>query len=139
MDAIPIDLRTALQDVGKGFLDHVGATVAEATADRVVLELDVEPLHLQPAGVLHGGVHCALVETAASIGGHVWLDGRGTVVGLSNRTDFLRPFAAGQLTATASPIDRGPAQQLWLVEITDSAGKAIARGEVRLHNLPMAD
>lgn len=118
-----------------GFVDHVGAQTVEASGDRVVLTLDVEAHHLQPAGRLHGGVHCTLVETAASIGGHLWLDGKGGVVGVSNHTNFIRGFSAGRLTTTATPIHRGRTQQLWLVEIVDDEGRLIGRGEVRLHNL----
>ncbi|HUR01542.1 MAG TPA: PaaI family thioesterase [Nonomuraea sp.] len=118
-----------------GFVDHVGAQIVEAGPDRVVLHLDVDGRHLQPHGVLHGGVHCTLVETAASVGGDRWLAGKGTVVGVSNHTNFLRGFSAGRLVTTATPIHRGRTQQLWLVEITDEAGKLIGRGEVRLHNL----
>jgi 1,4-dihydroxy-2-naphthoyl-CoA hydrolase len=118
-----------------GFLEHVGVQTVEASADRVVLTLDVEAHHLQPAGRLHGGVHCTLVETAASIGGHLWLDGKGGVVGVNNHTNFIRGVSAGRLTTTATPIHRGRTQQLWLVEIADEQGRLIGRGEVRLHNL----
>jgi 1,4-dihydroxy-2-naphthoyl-CoA hydrolase len=119
-----------------GFVEHVGVQTVEASGDRVVLTLDVEAHHLQPAGRLHGGVHCTLVETAASIGGHLWLDGKGGVVGVSNHTNFIRGFSAGgRLTSTATPIHRGRTQQLWLVEIVDEDGRLIGRGEVRLHNL----
>ena len=118
-----------------GFVEHVGVQTVEASGDRVVLTLDVEPHHLQPAGRLHGGVHCTLVETAASIGGDLWLDGKGGVVGVSNHTNFIRGVSAGRLTTTATPIHRGRTQQLWLVEIVDTEGRLIGRGEVRLHNL----
>ena len=125
--------------VTSGFVDLVGAKIVEEGPDRVVLTLDVDERHLQPAGVLHGGVHCTLVETAASIGGHHWLNGEGGVVGVNNNTNFLRAFRGGRLVTTATPIHRGRTQQLWLVEIADSSGQAIGRGEVRLHNLRQQD
>jgi acyl-coenzyme A thioesterase PaaI-like protein len=40
------------------------------------------------------------------------------------------------VTAVSTPIHRGRRQQLWLVEITDTNGKMVARGQVRLQNLP---
>jgi 1,4-dihydroxy-2-naphthoyl-CoA hydrolase len=136
MSADQVDRSIPLSDVGRGFLHLLGVEISAAGADRVELSLQVGPQHLQPHGVLHGGVHCTLVETAASIGGQEWMAGRGTVVGVSNHTNFLRPFSSGRLTAVATPIHRGRSQQLWLVELHDDAAKLIGRGEVRLHNLP---
>jgi uncharacterized protein (TIGR00369 family) len=119
----------------QGFVSLLGVEIVEGGPDRVVISMEATSAHQQPHGVVHGGVYCTLVETAASIGGHLWLDGRGSVVGVNNNTDFLRPFSTGRLTSTATPVQRGRTQQLWLVEITDDAGKLIARGQVRLHNL----
>lgn len=108
----------------------------EAGPDRVVMSYTVGERHLQPYGIVHGGVHCSIVEAAASIGGALWFGDRGRVVGVSNHTDFLRAAREGHLVATAAPIHRGRTQQLWLVEIRDAEDRMIARGEVRLQNLP---
>lgn len=134
--AARVDRSRTLEDPRTGLLALLGVQVAQAGPDHVVLTLEAGADHSQPHGVTHGGIHCALVESAASVGGHLWMGERGTVVGVSNHTDFIRPFTTGRLTATASPIHRGRSQQLWLVEITSDAGKLIARGEVRLHNMP---
>ncbi len=135
MSAEQVDRSISLQDAARGFLALLGVEVLEAGPDRAVLGMNVKPEHLQPHGVLHGGVHCTLVESAASIGAHEWMAGRGTVVGVSNHTNFIRAFSTGRLTTVATPIHRGRSQQLWQAEITDEAGKLIGRGEVRLHNL----
>lgn len=122
----------------QGLLKLLGIVLEDASPDRVVLAMEVGPNHLQPHGVTHGGIHATLVESAASIGGHLWIKaqrGAGTVVGVANNTDFLRPFTGGRLTATATPIYRGRSAQLWAVEITSVNGKLIARGQVRLHNM----
>jgi len=113
----------------------LGIEIVEASADRVVLSWTVGPQLHQPFGILHGGVHCAAVESAASMGAALWYGERGTVVGVSNHTDFLRSVRDGRLSATAEPIHRGNLQQLWLVNITDADGRLVARGEVRLQNL----
>jgi uncharacterized protein (TIGR00369 family) len=119
-----------------GLDETLGFTFEEATADRVVVSWTVEAHHLQPYGIVHGGVHCAAVETSASIGAAMWFMDRGRVVGVSNHTNFLRAARAGErLLATATPVHRGRSQQLWQVEITDHAQRLVARGEVRLQNL----
>ncbi|RJK92828.1 PaaI family thioesterase [Vallicoccus soli] len=112
----------------------------EASGDRVVVRWTVGPEHLQPVGLLHGGVHCAVVETAASVGAALWLGDRGSVVGVSNSTDFFRAAREGTaLTATAAPLHRGRSQQVWAVEVVDEHGRRVARGQVRLQNLDGAD
>ena len=128
------------QQLPPGLDRTFGFNYDEVTADRVVIRWTVDERQLQPYGIVHGGVYCAAVESTASIGGAIWYAGRGKVVGVSNHTNFLRSARAGDtLTATATPLHRGRLQQLWLVEIDDRAGRRIARGEVRLQNLPAAD
>jgi 1,4-dihydroxy-2-naphthoyl-CoA hydrolase len=121
--------------VDSGLNETLGFALDEASADRVVLSWTVGTQHLQPYGIVHGGVYCSAVEAGASIGAALWLGDRGTVVGVANHTDFLRAVRDGRLVATATPIHRGRSQQLWLVEVRDDGERLVARGEVRLQNL----
>lgn len=125
-------------EVSSGFAKLVGIEFADIGPDRIVLACEITPELLQPYGILHGGVHCTLVETAASLGAAIWLGDRGHVVGVANHTNFLRAARSGRLTAVATPIHRGRTQQLWLVVITDDAERELARGEVRLANVASA-
>jgi 1,4-dihydroxy-2-naphthoyl-CoA hydrolase len=122
-----------------GFEKVLGIEHVELTADRVVLTCEITPDLLQPYGILHGGVHCSLVETAASYGAAVWFGDRGHVVGVANHTNFLRAARSGLLRVVATPVHRGRTQQLWQVAITDETGRDVARGEVRLANIASAD
>ncbi|WP_369799837.1 PaaI family thioesterase [Micromonospora sp. HK10] len=124
-----------MPDVTGGFVALLGLKFDEVSADRVVIRWQVRPELHQPYGIQHGGVYCSVVETAASIGGALWLGDQGKVVGVSNQTDFLRAVRDGELTAVGTPIHRGRSQQLWLVEITDEGGRLVSRGQVRLQNL----
>jgi 1,4-dihydroxy-2-naphthoyl-CoA hydrolase len=121
--------------VHTGLNEALGFTLDEAGPDRVVLSWTVGPQHLQPYGIVHGGVHCSAVEASASIGAALWFGERGKVVGAANHTNFLRAAREGRLVATATPIHRGRSQQLWQVEVTDAEQRLVARGEVRLQNL----
>ncbi|WP_431934201.1 PaaI family thioesterase [Micromonospora sp. RP3T] len=122
-------------DLTGGYVALLGLELDEVSADRVVIRWRVRPELHQPHGIQHGGVYCSVVETAASVGGSLWLGDRGRVVGVSNQTDFLRAVRDGELTAVGTPVHRGRSQQLWLVEITDSDARLVARGQVRLQNL----
>ncbi|HZC74021.1 MAG TPA: PaaI family thioesterase [Jatrophihabitans sp.] len=125
-------------DVAAGGLDStLGFEFKEVSPDRVVLSWTAAAHHLQPYGIVHGGVHCAAVETSASLAAALWFGDRGQVVGVSNHTNFVRASRVGErLYATATPIHRGRSQQLWQVEIVDGSQRLVARGEVRLQNLP---
>lgn len=124
-----------LPDPTGGFTALLGLRIGEATPDRVVVTWDCRPELLQPYGVQHGGVYSSVVESAASIGAALWWGDRGQVVGVSNQTDFLRAVRDGELTAVSTPVHRGRSQQLWQVDITDTDGRLVARGQVRLQNL----
>lgn len=127
-----------LSDLGKGFDTELGLKYIDVTPDGGRAELQIHDKLLQPWGIVHGGVYCSIIESLASVSGAVWFseNGGGTVVGVNNNTDFLRAISSGTVTAESTPIHRGRRQQLWLITITDDTGRLVARGQVRLQNLP---
>ncbi|MGH3643721.1 MAG: PaaI family thioesterase [Mycobacterium sp.] len=125
--------------LGGGFDDEIGLTYVEVTPDGATAQLTITDKLLQPHGIVHGGVYCSIVESVASISAAVWLKANGggdKVVGVNNNTDFLRAITAGMVTAVSTPIHRGRRQQLWVITITDTNDRVVARGQVRLQNLP---
>ncbi len=122
-------------DIAGSFVRHLGVRFTEVGADRVVATWEARPELHQPYGIVHGGVHCSVVETLASVGAALWMGERGKVVGVSNTTDFYRAVREGTLTSTATPLHRGRSQQVWLVETVGPDGAVSARGQVRLQNL----
>ncbi len=112
----------------------MGISITTATPDEVRAELTVETKHLQPYGVVHGGVYCGLIESLASIGAALYALPRGqSVVGLENSTSFVRAVRAGaKLHAVSTPITRGRRTQVWEARVLDEAGKIVATGRVRL-------
>ena len=117
------------------FAEYLGLHLESASGDEVVATWSARPDLHQPYGIVHGGVHCSVVETLASIGAALWIGDEGKVVGVNNNTDFYRAVREGTLTSTATPLHRGRSQQVWLVETLDEDGKVAARGQVRLQNL----
>jgi uncharacterized protein (TIGR00369 family) len=114
----------------------LGVKRVEEGPDKVVVEFTIGEQHLQPFGIPHGGIYCSVHESTASLAGHLWLDGKGLVVGTNNICDFLRQAKVGDtITVTATPIHRGRTQQLWHVESTDQDARLVAQGQVRLANI----
>jgi uncharacterized protein (TIGR00369 family) len=107
-----------------------------ASGDEVACEFEIGDEHLQPFGLVHGGVHCGVIETVTSIGATLHVKARGQeAVGLENTTSFIRAARSGKLFATARPIARGRTNQLWEAWIRDSEDRLIAQGRVRLQNV----
>jgi len=123
-----------------GWDSALGLRIEELTPTRVVGYVDIDERHQQAYGIVHGGVWASIVESVGSHGAAVAAyerTGSMAVVGVANATDFLRPHRAGPVRATGTPIHTGRTQQIWLVEIEGKEdGKLIARGQLRVQNLP---
>ena len=117
------------------FVEYLGVDFTEVSGEKVVATWQARPELHQPYGIVHGGVHCSLVETLASVGAAAWLGDQGKVVGVNNNTDFYRAVRTGTLTSIATPLHQGRSQQVWVVETVDEEGRLTARGQVRLQNL----
>jgi uncharacterized protein (TIGR00369 family) len=118
-------------------LDGVlGVEHVELTADKVVVRFTITEKHLQPFGIPHGGIYCAVHESTASVAAQIWLGEKGVVVGTNNSTDFIRQAKLGDtITVAATPIHRGRTQQLWHLDSVGADGRLVAQGQVRLANL----
>ncbi len=128
-----VDLADALNQNRDGWVSAMDLRYVKATLDEVVAEWTVGPQHRQAYGIVHGGVHCGVIETLASVGAALNAMGRGqSVVGLENHTSFLHAVREGTLRATARPLTRGRRSQVWEGTITDATGRVVATGRVRL-------
>jgi 1,4-dihydroxy-2-naphthoyl-CoA hydrolase len=112
-------------------------TMLEATVDRVVATMPVQPKVHQPFGLLHGGASVALAETVASLGAYLnVMDSGMGAVGLEINANHLKAKRDGILTATATPIHKGRSTHVWQVEIKDEAGKMVCVSRCTLAIVP---
>jgi 1,4-dihydroxy-2-naphthoyl-CoA hydrolase len=113
----------------------------ELSGTRVRATMSLNEAHHQPFGRVHGGIYAIAVEGVASAGACAAVAERGMyAVGTNNTTDFLRPVAVAEVEVVAEAIFQGRTQQLWEVSITRTEdGKLVARGRLRLQNLPLPD
>jgi 1,4-dihydroxy-2-naphthoyl-CoA hydrolase len=118
----------------EGWVQAMGMTITHATKDEVRAELTVGLQHLQGYGIVHGGVHCGIIETLASMGAFLFAREHGQhVVGLENNTSFIRAVRAGaKLHAVATPVTRGRQTQVWQARVLDEEDRVVATGRVRL-------
>lgn len=125
-------------DSPSAFVRATGLRLDHMAPDRVTGRVELGRDHHTPWGVVHGGVYTTVIETVASIGASLAARDRGRfAVGVNNTTDFLRPLVEGPVDVVAEPIMQGSTQQLWAVTIARPDGKLVARGQVRLQNVPL--
>lgn len=116
-----------------GWVKEMGIVLLSATPEEVTCEWEVKEKHHQGYGIVHGGVHCGVIETLASVGAAVVAHPRGQrVVGLENNTSFIRAVRSGKLRGQAKPVTRGRTSQVWEVWIRDEQEQLVAQGRVRL-------
>lgn len=117
--------------------------VDEISPTRVTARLLVDERHLQPFGIVHGGVYAAVAEAIASIGASVNASSRvpgSSVVGLDNHTSFLRAARLGtEILAEALPRQAGRRTQSWDVTMRDPDHRELAVSRVRLLVQPLSD
>lgn len=116
-----------------GFNNALGLHFTAATPEAYVAEIEISDHHLQPYGLVHGGVYAGMIETLCSTGAalSVWEENK-TTVGLENNTSFLRAVRGGRLRGTARPLVLGKRSQVWEARVHDDQDRLVATGRVRL-------
>ena len=81
----------------QGWVDVLGLEFIRVTGEVVIAEWTVGERHLQPHGIVHGGVYASVVETCCSVGAVLLAPPGKVVVGVENHTSFIRPVRDGRL------------------------------------------
>jgi uncharacterized protein (TIGR00369 family) len=110
-----------------GFAEEIGVEWIGLDPDDARARIKIEQRHLQPFGIVHGGVYASLAESLCSAAtyGAVREDGM-VAMGQANDTTFLRPISGGYVNATARTRHRGRTTWIWDVEMTDDEGRVCA-------------
>jgi uncharacterized protein (TIGR00369 family) len=122
-DMPDIDTMRALRDVT--IMGTLGIDLVEASAERVVLEMDVGPHVHQPYGYLHGGASVVLAETGASIGAWLAAGPDMHTLGIEINANHLRPVRDGRVRAESTPVRQGRSIAVWDTRITDGDGRLV--------------
>lgn len=129
-----MDKQALLESVGRNeLLQFLGVKIEVATAERVVLTMEVTPKVHQYTGVMNGGVSVYLAETAASIGVVAGADlTKTTPVGIEINANHLRAVSRGVITVEAKPIYPGRTMSVWGIEIKNDKGKLVCTSRITL-------
>lgn len=133
MDDFPENAVEMINELIGGFNKFMGLRFVKAVRNEFVAEIKIGERHLQPYGIVHGGVYSGMIETLCSTGAalNVFSEGK-SAVGLENTTSFLRAVRSGTLRCTARPVLTGRRSHVWEAEVKDDRERLVATGRVRL-------
>lgn len=115
-----------------GFNALLGIRLRGASGDCYELELDVSSQHLHAAGLVHGGVYLALLDTVMARAARIGIGDDVYMPTLEIKVNFLRPIAEGRIAASGRVVNRSRRTCYVEGELTDGDGKLLARGSATL-------
>ena len=132
----PRPLADLLNASRHGFDALVGLEYSHASPRRVSGVLRVEEKHVQPYGLVHGGVYASVAESACSVGAAIEaLTGGMKALGVESSCRFLQGSRPGEILkvdAVPSEEPAGERRRVWTARITDTKGRICAESRVVL-------
>lgn len=115
----------------KSYIEHLGIRFDSFDGKHIQGSIEIGPLHLQPVGVVHGGVYISLAETLAGAGSMLLVESEGKLAfGTTVNSQHIASVSEGKLIATGEIIHQGINKHIWDISITDESGKLISISRV---------
>src|SRR5215211_6819460 len=108
------------------FSRHIGAKVDEVESGRSVISIDVEEIHLNGAGTLHGGVYASLMDTAMGLSVLALVGVRTATIEMN--VHFLGAVSEGRITCQSQVVHRTRRTATAEAKVRDSEGNLVAMG-----------
>jgi uncharacterized protein (TIGR00369 family) len=128
----------AVQDSvhGAPYPHLIGMTIAALAFDSCRIELTLGERHMQPFGIVHGGVLATLIDTATFWAGFMRLPEDAGLVNVDLKLNYLKAVAGGKLRADGRCLRAGRQISYAEASVFDEAGELIAHGTSTLMALP---
>ena len=108
------------------FSRHIGAKVEEVEPGRSVLHIDVEDIHLNGTGTMHGGVYASLIDNAMGLS-VLALVGVTTAT-IQMNVHFLGAVNSGRISCESEVLHRTRRTATAEAKVYDSGGNLVALG-----------
>ena len=115
---------------------HMSMKLVSIALDQAVIELKTGNCHLQPFGIVHGGVFATLIDTATFWAAFLRIPEEAGLVNIDLKLNYLQPVEKGLLRAEGSTIRFGNSISYAESRVLDESGKLIAHGTSTLMTLP---
>ncbi|HEV8694181.1 MAG TPA: PaaI family thioesterase [Lysobacter sp.] len=130
LQAIQDSVRTA------PYPNLIGMRMAALDFDSCRIELELGERHMQPFGLVHGGVLATLIDTATFWAGFMRLPEDAGLVNVDLKLNYLRAVTRGHLRAEGRCLRAGRQLSYAEASVFDEAGELIAHGTSTLMALP---
>ena len=121
------------------FPSHLPMRLTEMTMDTSRVELDIAQCHMQPFGIVHGGVLATLLDTATFWAVYLRLPQGTGLVNVDLKLNYLKAASRGRLRAEGSCLRAGRQISVAEASVFDAAGERVAHGTSTLMALPGKD
>jgi uncharacterized protein (TIGR00369 family) len=108
------------------FSKHIGARVEEVEPGRSVISIDVEDIHLNGAGTLHGGVYASLIDNAMGLSVLALVGVRTATIEMN--VHFLGAVSEGRITCQSEVVHRTRRTATAEAKVRDSENNLVAMG-----------
>jgi uncharacterized protein (TIGR00369 family) len=108
------------------FSRHIKSKVEEVEPGKAVCNIDVESIHLNGNGTLHGGVYASLIDNAMGLSVAALVGLRTATIGLD--VHFLGAVREGRITCSAGVVHRTRRIATVEARVRDGDGNLVAMG-----------
>jgi uncharacterized protein (TIGR00369 family) len=115
----------------------IGLRLSELAFDRCRIDLELAPRHLQPFGIVHGGVLATLIDTATFWAAFLRLPQDTGLVNVDLKLNYLKAVAQGTLRAEGECLRAGRQISYTQASVFDTQGELVAHGTSTLMALPV--
>jgi uncharacterized protein (TIGR00369 family) len=108
------------------FSRHIGAKVEDVERGRSIISIDVEDIHLNGAGTLHGGVYASLMDTSMGLSVLALVGVRTATIQMN--VHFLGAISGGRITCESEVLHRTRRTATAEAKVNDAEGNLVALG-----------
>jgi len=115
---------------------HMNMELAGIDMDTAVVELTLDEYHMQPFGIVHGGVLATMIDTATFWAAFLRLPDGDGLVNADLKLNYLKAVEKGVLRAEGKCLRYGRSVSYAESSVVDEAGELVAHGTSTLMALP---
>jgi uncharacterized protein (TIGR00369 family) len=128
----------AVQDIvhASPYPKLIGLTIGALEFDSCRIELTLRNDHMQPFGIVHGGVLATLIDTATFWAAFVRLPEDAGLVNVDLKLNYLKAVVSGHLRAEGRCLRAGRQISYTVASVYDDDNELIAHGTSTMMSLP---